>query len=125
MPSEKFAGRIKESLAPGERYEDFAHMFDTLVQLRRPFHEDPERSEEVVGGMLCIVTPDKPKGYLRAMQEFRLRYAQVSSDPHLQASFSNGIRQAALTVGDRRQIVWTPSAYFVNPWRDEMREGWF
>jgi hypothetical protein len=124
MPSERFAGRIRESLAGGERFDDFAYMFDTLVALRRPFHDDLTVSEEVVGRILCVFVPDKPARYLRAMQEFRLRFAGVSSDPQLGANFSNCIRPAALAVRSANEIVWTPSVYFFNPWMREARE-WF
>ncbi len=124
MPSERFAGRIKESLAGGERFDDFAYMFDALIRLRRPLHEDFRLSEEVVGRILCVFVPDKPEKYMRAMKEFRLRFAEVSNEPRLQANFSNCVRPAALAVRTPNEIVWTPSVYFFNPWMRETKE-WF
>ncbi len=123
MPSERFAGRIRESLAGGERFNDFAYMFDTLVALR-PFHDDLRLFEEVVGRILCVFVPDKPARYLRAMQEFRLRFGEVSNEPRLQAKFSNCVRHAALAVRTPNEIVWTPSVYFFDPWMRETKE-WF
>lgn len=124
MPSESFAGRIRESLAAGERFDDFAYMFDTLVALRQPFHADLRLSEEVAGRILCVFVPDKPARYLRAMQGFRLRFAEISNNPGLKANFSNCVRQAALAVRSPNEIVWTPSVYFFNPWMRETEE-WF
>ena len=124
MPSERFAARIRESLADRERFDDFSYMFDALVALRRPLHEDLSLSEEVSGRILCVIVPDKPARYLRAMQEFRLRFAEVSNEPQLRATFSNCVRPAALTVRTPNEIVWTPSIYFFNPWMRETKE-WF
>ncbi len=112
MPSERFAGRIEQSLVKGERFEDFVYLFDALVLLRRPYHQDLKLSEEVVARILCVLVPDKPPKYIRAMQEFRLRFTHVSTEPQLQAEFSNSVRNAALTVRNPREIVWTPSVYF-------------
>jgi hypothetical protein len=112
MPSEMFADRIKESLAGGERFEDFAYLFDTLVLLRRPYHQDLKLSEEVAGRILCVIVPDKPPKYIDAMQEFRLCFIHVSTEPRLQAEFSNCVRSAALKVRNPKEIVWTPSVYF-------------
>ena len=125
MPSERFAGRIEKSLAEGERFDDFAYMFDTLVLLRRPYHENLELSEEVVGWILCLILPDpaaKPAKYIRAMQEFRLHFAHVATEPQLRAEFSNCIKNAALTARDPKEIVWTPWLYFREPWRVPQRD---
>jgi len=124
MPSERFAERIRESLAGGERFDDFSYMFDTLVALRRPFHDELGLSEEVVGRILCVVVPDKPAKYLRAMRGFRLHFAGVSNNSELGANFSNCVRPAALAVRSENEIVWTPSVYFFNPWMRESEE-WF
>jgi len=112
MPSEPFAVRIRQSLATNERFDDFAYLFDTLVLLRRPYHENWERSEEIAANLLCVFVPDKPQKYMRAMQEFRLSFRDVSDEPQLQGQFSNSVRNAALTIVSPRQIVWIPSIYF-------------
>jgi len=126
MPSGRFAGRIEKSLGAGEEYEDFAYLFDTVLLLRQAYNQDLKLSEEVVGGILCVFTPAKPEKYIRAMQEFRLRFARVSTEPQLQAEFSNCVRNAALTVHNPNEIVWTPSVYFRNPWRAErVLKDWF
>ena len=120
MPSENSAARISESLARGERFEDFAYLFDTLVRLRRPYNDDLKLSEEVSGWIMCFLLPDpagKPLRYVQAMQEFRLRFAHISTDPRLRAEFSNCVRNAALTLREPEDIIWTPSLYFSNPWR--------
>jgi hypothetical protein len=112
MPSDSFAARIQQSLAPGEQYADFAYLFDTLTQLRRPFQREQNFSEEVTGWLLCVFVPAKPEKYRRAMQEFRLRFYKVANEPLLQADFSNRVRNAALTVSNPTSVVWTPSVYF-------------
>jgi hypothetical protein len=45
MPSERIANDIQRSLAEGERFADFAYLFDALILLRRPFHQDLTVSE--------------------------------------------------------------------------------
>ena len=112
MPSREYVRKISESLARGERLDDFVCLFDLLVLLRRPYHQDSRLSEEVVAWLLCVFVPDKPQNYVDAMQSFRLRFMHVSTEPQLQAEFSSCVRNAALTVRNPREIVWTPSVYF-------------
>jgi hypothetical protein len=128
MPSERIAGEIKNSLAEGERFGDFAYLFDTLIFLRRPYNQDLSLSERVVGRLLCVIFPDKPAKYITAMQRYRLGFARVSTNPELQAEFSNSVRRAAITVNRTEEIVWRPSLYFVLPPRlrdlKDFRESW-
>jgi len=60
MPSQLFASKITDSLAEGENYDDFAHLFDALLLLRRPHQESLGASETIVGWLLCLFVPDKP-----------------------------------------------------------------
>jgi len=115
MPSQEFVGRIRESLADNERFEDFAYMFDALVDLRRPFTPNQRVSEEIVARILCVFLPDKPEKYMRAMRQFRLRFQGVSRAPDLQALFVNCVKNAAMIVRDLNDVVWTPSLYFRIP----------
>lgn len=117
MPSERFANDIRRSLAEGELFEDFAYLFDTLVFLRRPYAEGLTLSESVTGRLLCVIFPDKPDRYMRAMQEFRLGFSGVTENRELQAEFSNSVRRAAITVNRPEEIVWRPSLYFSLPQR--------
>jgi len=126
MPSDRIAGQIKESLASGEKFDDFAYLFDTLMLLRRPYQQDEKTSETVGGRILCLFVPDKPKKYVNAMQEFRLRFAGVSTNSELQAEFANSVRHAALIVGRPDDVVFRPSAYFFLPRRlYESLGNWF
>lgn len=121
MPSEYIANDIRRSLAEGERFEDFASLYDALVFLREPYHREFRLSERIAGMLLCVFFPDKPEKYIRAMQGFRLGFAGVSKEPELQAEFSNCVRNAAITVNRPEGVVWRPSLYFVLPPR--LREG--
>jgi hypothetical protein len=113
-------------LAENERYEDFAYLFDTLVWLRRPYHEDLERNETVVGWIWCLFAPQKPDHYVRAMQQFRVRFGGVNTDAELQAEFSNCVRNAAITVRRPEDLVWRPSLYYILPKRlHEDLDSWF
>jgi hypothetical protein len=115
MPSDRIASDIRDSLADGEKFEDFAFMFDALMFLRRPYIQDLSLSERIVSRIECIVFPDKPAKYIKAMQQFRLGFAGVSFNPERQAEFSNSVRRAAITVGRLEDIVWRPSLYFALP----------
>jgi hypothetical protein len=112
MPSNRFASEIERSLAPNERYADFAYLFDALLMLRRPYQQNTPQSETITGKLLCVVFPDKPEKYIAAMRQFRLRFMGVASDPELQAEFSNSVKHAALTVSRPEAIVWRPDLYF-------------
>jgi len=112
MPTNHTAGLIETSLAEGEILSDFVYLFDALMFLRRPYHEDIVRSEGVVRKIMCVITPDKPPKYTRAMREYRLGFAGVSTDPGLQAEFVNCVRHAALSLSDPEFVVWRPSLYF-------------
>jgi hypothetical protein len=112
MPSDRAANDIRRSLAGEERFDDFAYLFDALIFLRSPYNQDLRLSEKIVSRLLCIIFPDKPEKYMRAMQEFRLAFAGVSKDPELQAEFSNSVRHAAITLNRTDDIVWRPSLYF-------------
>lgn len=126
MPSPEFVNKIQEALAPNERYQDFAQLFDMLVSLRRPLHQNQEENETVVGWLECLFTPDKPANYVQAMQQFRVRYAGVANDPALQAEFANCINPAAIYVSRPQDLVWQPSLYFSlsNRLHGNL-EGWF
>jgi len=128
MPSERIAGEIKNSLAEGEDFADFAYLFDALVFLRAPYNQDLSLSERIVGRLLCVIFPDKPGRYVKAMQQFRRGFAGVAKEPELRAEFSNSVRRAAITLDRTDQIVWRPSLYFVLPPRlresKELREWW-
>jgi len=126
MPSDRIASQIKDYLAFGEKFEDFAYLFDTLMLLRRPYQEDQRTSEIVGGRILCLFVPDKPKEYVNAMQEFRLRFPGVSANSELQAEFANSIRHAALIVGRPEDVIFRPSVYFFLPRRlYESLGNWF
>jgi hypothetical protein len=112
MPSNRFASEIERSLAPNERFADFAYLFDALLMLRRPYHQDTPQSETITGKLLCVVFPDKPAKYIAAMREFRLRFTDVASNPELQAEFSNCVKHAALTVSRPEAVAWRPDLYF-------------
>jgi len=112
MPAPHIASQIRESLADGERFDDFAYLFDTLMLFRRPYHENQKISENVGGRLLCLFVPDKPTNYVKAMQEFRLRLGGVSTKSDLQAEFANCVRHAALIVSRPEDVVWQPSVYF-------------
>jgi hypothetical protein len=117
MPSVNYAISIRNSLAEGESYEDFAYLFDALISLRVPFNQDLSLSERVVGRLVCVLFPAKPQQYVRAMQGFRLGFAGVSTNPELKAEFSNSVRHAAITLNQPEGIVWRPSLYFALPLR--------
>jgi hypothetical protein len=85
MPSERTAAQIRDSLAPGERFSDFAYLFDALLFLRAPYNRDLSLSETIVGRIVCVIFPDKPGNYVKAMQQFRLGFAGVATDPELRA----------------------------------------
>ncbi|HXG24370.1 MAG TPA: hypothetical protein VNJ09_07445, partial [Chthonomonadales bacterium] len=106
MPSERIAEQLRGSLAEGENYEDFAYLFDALMLLRRPYHQDSETSENVAGKILCILFPDKPARYVTVIQQFRLGFAGVPNNARLQAEFWNCVRNAAIAVGRPEDIVW-------------------
>lgn len=125
MPSEHFANRIRESLALGELYEDFAYLFDELVSIRRPYHENAEASKDMVGWLTCLFAPYKPAPYLAAMQRFRMGFQGVSTSHERQAEFSNCVRNAAIMVRQPDDIVWRPSLYFSLPERLTGLEEWF
>jgi hypothetical protein len=129
MPSERIASDIRGSLAAGEKFEDFAYMFDALMFLRRPYNRDLSVSERITARIECIIFPDKPAKYVKAMQQFRLGFAGVSFNPERQADFSNSVRRAAITVSRLEDIVWRPSLYFALPpsLRElkDIREWWY
>ncbi len=112
MPSPHIASQIRDSLGYGEKFDDFAYLFDTLMLLRRPYQEDQKMSENVGGRILCLFVPDKPAKYVKAMQEFRLQLAGVSTNSALQAEFANSVRHAALIVNRAEDVVFQPSMYF-------------
>lgn len=117
MPSDRIATEIRSSLAPNERFEDFAYLFDALMVLRKPYHENLEASENVGGKILSVLFPDKPKKYIQAMQQFRMGFTGVSTDAALRAEFNNCVRSAAIMVSREEDIVWRPSLYFSLPER--------
>jgi len=125
MPSNRIAGEIERSLAPGERFSDFAYLFDTLMVLRQPYHQDLTLSEKVAGRLLCVLFPDKPAKYVGAMREFRLRFADVSNNPELQAEFPNRVRPAAVLISKPEDIVWRPSLYFSRSLRFRNLREWY
>lgn len=114
---------------PGEKFENFAYMFDVLLLLRVPYSQDLSLSERIVSRIECIIYPDKPANYIQAMQQFRLGFAGVSLDRERQVDFSNSVRHAAITVRRVEDIVFRPSLYFTLPPRlrelKELREWWF
>ena len=125
MPSNRIAGEIERSLAPGERFADFACLFDTLMLLRQPYHQDSTLSEKVAGRLLCVLFPDKPAKYLGAMREFRLRFANISTDPELQSEFPNRVKPAAILLARPQDIVWRPSLYFSRSLRFRKLREWY
>jgi hypothetical protein len=127
MPSERFASRISDSLAQGEDFADFAYLFDALLRLRRPYHEKLEASEGIVGWLLCLFVPDKPPQYVRAMQQFRLRFHGVSTNAELQAEFYNCVRNAAVMLNRQEEVVWRPSLYFSlsRKLHEGLKEEWY
>jgi hypothetical protein len=129
MPSERIASDIKGSLTPGEKFEDFAYMFDALMLLRAPYNQDLSLSERIVSRIECIIFPDKPPKYIRALRQFRLSFVGVAFNPERQAEFSNSVRHAAIMVSRVEDIVFRPSLYFTLPPRlrelKELREWWF
>lgn len=104
---------ISNSLAEGESLNDFVYLLNGLIVFRRPYHEDLETSGLIAGRLLCLLFPDKPNRYVKAMQEYRLRFSGVSTNPELQADFSNCVRNAALSLSDPALVVWRPSLYFL------------
>ena len=129
MPSERIANDIRRSLVEGERFDDFAYLFDALLFLRAPYNQELSLSERIAGRLVCVIFPDKPAQYVRAMQRFRLGFAGVSTDPELQGEFSNSVRHAAITLNRLEGIVWRPSLYFALQPRfresKQLRESWF
>lgn len=128
MPSERSASDIRRSLAKGESFEDFAYLFDALILLRRQHSPNLRLSESVAGRLLCVIFPDKPDKYIRAMRGFRLGFAGVSRNPELQAEFSNCVGPEAIALNQPEMIVWRPSLYFsLPPWlkdSSEIKEWW-
>ncbi len=129
MPPERIADEIRKSLAEGERFEDFAFMFDALVFLRAPYNTNLGLTEDILKKIICFVLLKKPQNYVRAMQAFRLGFAGVAANPELQGEFSNSVRRAAITVNRPEDVVWRPSLYFALPPRlreqKDLREWWF
>lgn len=125
MPSKHIANDIQRSLAEGERFADFAYLFDALMLLRGPYNQDNTLSEKVTAKLLCVIWPGKPQRYIRAMQAFRLRFADVSEDPELQAAFSNCVRHAAITLSRPENVVWRPNLYFSRTPRLGHLQGWY
>jgi hypothetical protein len=117
MPSQHIASEIRQSLAPGERAEDFEYLFDALMSLRAPYNRHNPPSEGVTARLMCVMFPDKPKSYIRAMQQFRLAFSGVANEKELQAEFSNSVKPAALIVNRPDDIVWRPGLYFSKPRR--------
>lgn len=115
MPSESIASQISNSLGEVEVYEDFAYLVDELTSLRAPYHDDLAASEGVAAKLLCIVVPGKPAPYTAAMQQFKARFAGISTDPTLQAEFTQSVQDAALKLTSLEPIVWDPSLYFSIP----------
>jgi hypothetical protein len=127
MLSDRIAKKIESSLARGERFEDFAYLFGSLMlarRHRRP-HDNVEVSQEVAGKILCVLAPDKPPRYISVMQGFRLVFAGVSTDRKRKAEFWHCIQPAAITVSRPEDIVWRPSLYFSRPPSDRQLEDWF
>jgi hypothetical protein len=125
MPSQRFANEIRQSLAPGERAEDFEYLFDALMSLRTPYNGDNSASEGVTARLLCVLFPDKPQSYIRAMQHFRLAFIGVAAERELQAEFVNSVRPAALKVSTPGEIVWRPGLYFSKPRRLRRLDDWW
>lgn len=129
MPSDRIVNDIRRSLADGERVGDFSYLFDAMIFLRAPYTQDLSLSERIVGRLLCVIFPDKPEKYTRAMQQFRLGFAGVATEPELQGEFSNSVRRAAITLERPEQIVWRPSLYFALPPRlrdlKDLRAWWY
>jgi hypothetical protein len=113
MPSARIANDIRRSLAPGETYEDFAYMFDTLLAMRTPSHTDYLLNEQITARLLCVVFPDKPAHYVSSMQQFRMTFAGIANDPDLQMQFSSRVMPAALTVQSLEEITWQAHQYFL------------
>lgn len=126
MPSRRFASSIRESLARGENYDDFAYLLDTVIRLRKPYHEDVDASEDIVGWLVCLFVADKPERYVRAMQQFRIRFMGVSTNAELQSEFYDCVRNAAIFVRRKEDVVWRPSLYFtLSRTVHEGLEGWY
>jgi len=125
MPSNRIAGDIERSLTPGESYADFAYLFDTLMSLRLPYHQDLNVSEKVAGRLLCVLFPDKPAKYVAVMRGFRLLFANVSNDPELQSEFPNRIKPAAILLARPEDIIWRPSLYFSRSLKFRNVPGWY
>ena len=127
MPSNRFVSEIERSLAPRERFADFAYLFDALLSLRRPYHQDTPQSETITGKLLCVIFPDKPAKYIATMREFRLRFTDVATDPELQAEFSNCVKHAAIILSRPEAMVWLPHLYFSinSPRLRDLRDLWF
>src|ERR1044072_8421031 len=105
--------KISNSLVEGESPSDFFYLLNALIVFRQPYHQDQEKSELVAGRLLCLFFPDKPEKFVRAMQEFRLGFSGISTDPALQAEFLNCVRNAALLLSEPALVVWQPSLYFL------------
>jgi hypothetical protein len=125
MPSHRIAGEIERSLAQGESFADFAYLFDMLMFLRQPYHQDLSLSEKVAGRLLCVLFPDKPARYVGVMREFRLRFANVSNDHELQSEFPNRVKPAAILLARPEDIVWRPSLYFSRSLRFRNLSDWY
>jgi uncharacterized protein YjbI with pentapeptide repeats len=113
MPSEWIAQHIDESLAEGERQEDFEYMVDTLTQMRRPYHPEAPYEEVVEAGagkILCLLLWPKPRSYVDSMRRFRTLFKGIADSLVLQATFANSVLPAALTAGE--QLEYSPSLYF-------------
>jgi hypothetical protein len=113
MPSEHIANDIRNSLAPGESYQDFAYLFDTLFSLRQSTTPNPLLNEKISGALLCVFFPDKPQSYISAMQSFRLRFSGVSSNSALQAEFQQSVTPEAISLTRMEDVIWEPERYFV------------
>ncbi len=112
MPSPLIANKIQDSLAPGETYEDFAYMFDALFSRRGFYNFNIDTNEQVTGRLICIVFPDKPDPYIKAMGLFRMQFAGIANNIDLQVDFSSRIKTEALTVRSTENIIWDADRYF-------------
>lgn len=122
MPSQSSADRIKQSLVLGENYEDFAFMVDVLDATGGPFTADLREYRERI---ICVIAPQKPKGYVSVMQKFRLEFTGIRENPELQLEFINTLRPAVFWLSPNQPVVWKPSLYFALPPRLEGKiDGW-
>jgi len=84
----------------------FAYLFDTLMQLRRPFQREQNLSEEVTGWLLCVFVPLNLRNISVPWQEFRKGFYKVATRAILASGlFESRAGSAALTVSTPTSVV--------------------